>query len=238
MNNEYWTGRYSLNTSQIPSMLTDYQEMIVTTGKYLNVMRESGCPIQYSPHDHTGARTPRISPHFPFAPTGATSRGSKAFALGLSTSGPSLSGGVGGGALVKISAASSSHGMDEDGDSKMSEMGPPLSYRRSTGDIHLKAARGMKHGRKSQSSMGSRGSYGHTLMSGRTSRMSERSSFTSDAPISHSLHKCDPRELGCVFRLPPLLSTSTDKQTNTKQKKQVRSSEKRIIFPAKPYSNY
>ena len=41
-NNEYWTGRYSLNRLQIPSILYDYKDIIVTTGKYLNVMRESG----------------------------------------------------------------------------------------------------------------------------------------------------------------------------------------------------
>merc|ERR1712176_1107211 len=40
-NNEYWTGRYSLNIGQIPLILYDYKDIIVTTGKYLNVMRES-----------------------------------------------------------------------------------------------------------------------------------------------------------------------------------------------------
>lgn len=46
-NNEYWTGRYSLNRLQIPQLLYEYQDIIVTTGKYLNVMRESGCPVEY-----------------------------------------------------------------------------------------------------------------------------------------------------------------------------------------------
>eukprot|EP01083_Nonionella_stella_P009862 28230_1 len=44
-NNEYWTGRYSLNTVQIPFILSDYCDIIVTTGKYLNVMRESKFPF-------------------------------------------------------------------------------------------------------------------------------------------------------------------------------------------------
>lgn len=56
-NNEYWTGRYSLNRLQIPSFLYEYQDIIVTTGKYLNVMRESGCPVEYQQPPSTLATT-------------------------------------------------------------------------------------------------------------------------------------------------------------------------------------
>lgn len=42
---KYWRQRYSLK-DEIPSFLANAAETILTTGKYLNVMRECGHTIQ------------------------------------------------------------------------------------------------------------------------------------------------------------------------------------------------
>lgn len=42
---KYWRQRYSLKSS-IPSFLSDVAGTILTTGKYLNVMRECGHNVQ------------------------------------------------------------------------------------------------------------------------------------------------------------------------------------------------
>ncbi|XP_021319294.1 gamma-tubulin complex component 2 [Sorghum bicolor] len=49
---KYWQQRYSLKEG-IPSFLTNVAAMILTTGKYLNVMRECGHNVQVSLSDNT-----------------------------------------------------------------------------------------------------------------------------------------------------------------------------------------
>lgn len=43
--NAYWEFRYTLNESQVPNFLALVAPKILTTGKYLNVLRESGKQI-------------------------------------------------------------------------------------------------------------------------------------------------------------------------------------------------
>lgn len=43
--NAYWEQRYTLNESQVPLFLTSVSSKVLTTGKYLNVLRESNRPI-------------------------------------------------------------------------------------------------------------------------------------------------------------------------------------------------
>lgn len=48
--NSYWEQRYTLNEVQVPVFLASVATKVLTTGKYLNVLRESGLSI-HSVHE-------------------------------------------------------------------------------------------------------------------------------------------------------------------------------------------
>lgn len=47
LNNLFWLERFTFREQMIPNFLTKYQDKILHTGKYLNVIREMGRDIKY-----------------------------------------------------------------------------------------------------------------------------------------------------------------------------------------------
>ena len=44
LEDDFWEQRYSIKESAVPSFLEPFKDMIVRTGKYVNILRECGYP--------------------------------------------------------------------------------------------------------------------------------------------------------------------------------------------------
>lgn len=48
LNNLYWLERFTFREEMIPNFLLKYKQKVLHTGKYLNVIRETGRDIKYT----------------------------------------------------------------------------------------------------------------------------------------------------------------------------------------------